>query len=62
MSKIVRQEFVGSWIYVFLLGITGVGIPVALIYAYCSAVRIETEMDNPEAFISTYRAGKLATK
>jgi len=29
MSKIVRHEFMGSWIYFWLLCITVIGIPVA---------------------------------
>jgi hypothetical protein len=62
MSKIVRHEFVGNWVFVVILCITGVLIPIALLYAYCSTVRVETEMDNPEEFIGLYRTGKLKAR
>ncbi|HMF91645.1 MAG TPA: hypothetical protein VKL40_13455 [Candidatus Angelobacter sp.] len=47
---------------VWLLVITGVGIPIALVYLFYSTVRIETEMDNPEELMSEYRKGELAAK
>ena len=62
VSKIVRHEFVGSWVLVWVLVFTGIGIPIALIYLFYSTVRIESEMNNPEEFMSQYRAGKLRSK
>jgi hypothetical protein len=62
MSKIVRHEFVGSWNWVWLLCITVIGIPVALMHLFYATVRIETEMDNPEELVFQYRTGKLVVK
>ncbi len=31
MSRIVRYQFVGSWLWFWLLCITGVGIPFAIL-------------------------------
>jgi hypothetical protein len=62
VSKIVRHEFVGSWLWVLLPCITGIGVPVALVYLFYATVRIETEVDNPEELVYRYRAGKLVAK
>lgn len=62
MSKIVRYEFMGNWFIFWLLVITGLGIPIAFLHILNSTVRIETEMDNPEEVLSSFRAGKLKAK
>jgi hypothetical protein len=59
MSKIVRYQFVGSWFMFWLLFITGIGLPIAFLYFLNGTVRTETEMENPEEFLATFRAGKL---
>ena len=59
MSKIVRHEFVGNWVWVWLLCLTVVGIPIALLHLFYATVRIETEIDNPEELVYRYRAGRL---
>jgi hypothetical protein len=58
MSKIVRYEFMGSWLYFWLLCISGIGIPVAILYLLNGTLRIEDEMTDPEQFVSAFRAGK----
>jgi hypothetical protein len=58
MSKIVRYQFMGSWLLFCVLCITGVGIPLAILYLLNCTVRTETEMDNPEEFLASYRARK----
>ncbi len=62
MSKIVRYEFMGNWFIFWLLVIIGLGIPIAFLHILNSTVRIETEMDNPEEVLSSFRAGKLKAK
>jgi hypothetical protein len=57
MSKIVRYEFVGSWFYFWLPCISGIGIPVAILYLLNGTLRIEDEMTGPEQFVSEFRAG-----
>jgi hypothetical protein len=49
----------GSWFYFWLLSITVIGIPVALLYLLSGTLRIESSMDDPEKFVEQYRAGKL---
>jgi hypothetical protein len=56
MSKIVRYEFMGSWLYFWLLCISGIGIPVAILYLLNGTLRIEDEMTDPEQFVSAFRA------
>jgi hypothetical protein len=58
MSKVVRHEFVGSWIWFWFLCVTVVLIPIGVLYLIGGTVRIETEMEDPEAFIVAYRAGR----
>ncbi len=58
MSKIVRYEFMGSWLYFWFCCVTIIGIPIALLYLLNGAVRVEDEMADPEAFLSKYRAAK----
>jgi hypothetical protein len=62
MSKIVRYEFGGNWLVFWLLCLTGVGIPIAVILFVNGLVRIDTEMKDPEEFLAAYRAGKVGKK
>ena len=59
MSKIVRYEFMGSWFWFWLWCVTIVGIPVALLSLINGTVRVEDDMDDPEAFLSAFRSGKV---
>jgi hypothetical protein len=49
----------GSWFYFWLLSITVIGIPLALLYLISGTLRIEHEMDDPERFVESFRAGRL---
>lgn len=60
MSKIVRHEFVGNWVWLWLLCLTVIGLPIALLHLFYCTVRIETEIENPEELVYRFRAGKLA--
>ncbi len=57
MSKIVRYEFLGSWVIFSLLFLSGVGLPAAILYLMNGLVSIETSMEDPERFIAEFRAG-----
>lgn len=46
----------GSWVYFWLLCITGILLPVAILYLINGTVRVEDELDDPEAFLAAYRA------
>lgn len=58
MSKIIRYEFMGSWLFFWLLCITVILIPVATLYLLNGTLRIEDEMTDPEQFVSAFRARK----
>ncbi len=62
MSRIVRYQFMGSWFLFWLLCITGVGIPFAVLYLLNGTIRLESEVDDPEEFVHEYRAGKLVAR
>ncbi len=59
MPKIIRHEFMGSTLFFWLLCVTIVLIPVAIVYLVNGTIRIEHEVDEPEEFIAQYRSGKL---
>jgi uncharacterized membrane protein len=62
MSKIIRNEFLGSWLLFTLLCLTVIGIPLALLYLLSGTIRIENEMEDPEQFVAALRAGKIAKR
>ncbi len=62
MSKIVHYQFMGSWLVFWFFCITGIGIPIALLYLINGTIRTDSEVDDPEQFIVDFRAGKLSVK
>ena len=62
MSKIVRYEFMGNWLLFWLLCISGLGIPMAVLYLLNSPIRIEEDMQDPERLVEEFRSGKLTSK
>ena len=58
MSKIVHYEFMGSWLLFWLLFISGIGLPFAILYLLEGIIRTDTDVDDPQAFIDAYRTGK----
>jgi hypothetical protein len=57
-SRIVRYEFLGSWFLFWVLCVTVIGIPLAILYLVNATVRIEQEMNDPERFVAEFRAGR----
>jgi hypothetical protein len=55
MDKIVRREFVGSWILFWVLCVTIIGIPVAVLYLINGTVVIEQQIENAEQFMQEFR-------
>lgn len=55
MGKIIRHEFMGSKALVVILCLTGIGIPIAVIYLIECLVTIEEEIADPTAFLEEYR-------
>ena len=55
MDKIVRREFVGNWILFWLLCVTVIGIPIAILYYVNGTVIIEQQIANAEQFMQEYR-------
>jgi hypothetical protein len=62
MGKIVRYEFLGSPILFWLLSITVIGIPVAVLYLIGATVGVEEDVDEPTEFLKKYRAGEYKRK
>ncbi len=60
MAKIVRSEFVGNWLGFWLLCVTVIGIPLALLYLVNGTIRVEEEIDDPERFLQGFRGGRRA--
>lgn len=58
MSRIIRYEFMGSWLVFWLLSVTVIGIPLALLYLLNSTLRLDVAVDDPQRFVDEFRAGK----
>ena len=58
MGSITRYDFLGSEILFVLLALTGVGIPVAILYLLRNTVAIEEKMENPTDFLRDFAAGR----
>ncbi len=58
-NRIVRYEFMGNPLIFVLLCLTGFLLPIAVIYLVNGTLRIEHEMNDPEAFVVQYRSRKL---
>jgi hypothetical protein len=59
MSKIIRRQFLGSWVLFLVLCLSILGIPIAILYYKEWTVIVEEELEDPSAFLDAYRAGKL---
>ena len=58
MSKIIRYEFMGSWLWFWVLCVSIIGIPLAVLYLANGTVRIEDELDEPELVLEKLRSGR----
>ncbi len=61
MSKIVRHEFVGSWLLFWLLCVSVVGLPLAVLYLMNGTARVETELEDPEQVMASVRLGRIGS-
>ncbi len=61
MSRIIRHEFVGSWLLFWLLCITVIGLPLAVLYLVNGTVRIESEFDDAEQVMANVRSRRAGT-
>ncbi len=62
MSRIVRHEFVGSWLLFWLLCISVIGLPLAVLYLMNGTARVETELEDPEQVMTSVRLGRLRSQ
>jgi len=58
MGSITRYDFLGSEVLFVLLALTGIGIPVALLYLLKNTVAIKEQMENPTEFLREFAAGR----
>jgi hypothetical protein len=54
MDKIVRRQFLGNWILFWLLCITILGIPIAVLYLLDGMVTIEQQVEDANAVMEIY--------
>ena len=59
MSKVVRYEFIGNLALFWLMCVTVILIPAAIVYMVDNTVRIDTDMVDPEKFLKNYKAKKI---
>ncbi len=58
MATISRCEFMGSWLYFWLLCITVVGIPIALLYLLNGTIYVQEQVDDAERVASALRGAR----
>ncbi len=56
MDKIVRREFRGNWLLFWVLCLTGIGIPLALLYLITGIVEVHSKCEDAETSIEKIRA------
>ncbi|NIA13337.1 MAG: hypothetical protein GWP08_04595 [Nitrospiraceae bacterium] len=56
MGRIVRYEFLGSQMLFFVLCLTGVGLPIAVLYLLRNLVLIEEKLENPSELMEQFRS------
>lgn len=61
MGKIIRHEFTGSILGFWLLCLTIVLIPLAVVYLLHGTLQVVHEVDDPEEFVAQYRTRKRVT-
>jgi hypothetical protein len=57
-SRIVRWEFLGNWWFFWLLSVTVIGLPLAVLYLLSGVVQVEEELPDANRFIAEFRAGR----
>ena len=58
MGKIVRHEFIGNQYFFLFLCLSGIFIPLAILYLMGATVTVEENIEDPTKFLMEYRAGK----
>ena len=59
MEKIVRIQFMGNWIIFWLLCISIVGVPMAILYFVNSSMKIDSEVPDAEEFVKQFRSRRF---
>jgi ABC-type molybdate transport system permease subunit len=54
-GKIVRYEFLGSYVYVCIAFLLVVTIPLAVIHIITATVRIDEQLENPSEFLAQHK-------
>jgi len=55
MGKIVYHEYLGSRLLLTILGLSIIGIPLAVVYVLESTVTVEESVDSPGEFLEKQR-------
>ncbi len=56
MDKIVRREFRGNWLLFWLLCLTVIGLPLALLYLINGTIEAHSECDDAEKAMEQIRS------
>jgi hypothetical protein len=48
----------GSWLYFWLLCITGVGLPLAFLYLVNGTIRVEEQVEDAEGVLKSLRGAR----
>jgi hypothetical protein len=58
MATISRYEFMGNWFYFWLLCITAIGLPLAVLYLLNGTIRVEEQVADAEGVVSALRSAR----
>jgi hypothetical protein len=58
MGKIIYREFLGNRLVFLLLCLSGIGLPVAVLYLLEWTVTVEENVDSPRVFLDSFRSGR----
>ena len=53
MGKIIYREFLGNRLVFFLLCLSGIGLPIAVIYLLECTVTVEENVESPSAHLAS---------
>jgi hypothetical protein len=56
MGTIVRHEFLGNRLWFWLLCVSGIGLPLAVLYLLDTVVKVKEEVPDAAAFLEAFRA------
>lgn len=56
MGRIIYREFLGSRLVLTALFLSGIGIPLAVIYVLEYTITVEEDVESPSDYVASWRA------